>query len=224
MARATKLALQINNALATLLAERGLRASAVAGDFEVEDDCVRFVRADGAESVVYVQVSNSGSPGSYTSISVTLFDETPTGVEGWVVRTIDGVKSHDLKAPRADAGADDPFIMKLAELLVANPQLDPDTGPKQEGVITHPLAPEFFAALSGNEDVAAVRPFNDGDGGAEVDLVDGSWVRLSIGPGCVTAEMDEGSVETVRNERGASFSDAVRVAVRSARADSALFM
>lgn len=224
MARGSKLADQINSALAGILAERGLRAVFVAGDADLEDDSIQFVSENGAESVVGVQVSNEGSRGSYVSIGVAFFDETPTGVEGWVVRTVEGFENHDMKAPPAAAGADDPFMKKLAELLTEKREMDPDKGPKQDGVISHPLARDFFAALSGNEDVAAVRPFNEGDGGAEVDLVDGSWVRLSIGPGCVTAEMDEGTVETVRNERGASFSDAVRVAVRSACVDSALRM
>lgn len=213
MARGTKLAAQINTVLAGVLAERGLRAAFVAGDADVEDDSIQFVGAGGSESVVGVQVSNAGSPGSYASIGVTFFDETPTGVEGWVVRTVEGVENHDVKVPGASAGADDPFMKKLAELLIENPEIDPDKGPKQDGILTHPLAPDLFAALAGNDSIAAVRPFNEGDGGAEVDLVEGGAVRFEIGPGCVTLTSADGSPQIIRNERGGSFADAVREAI-----------
>lgn len=221
MPSASKLADQINLALADVLKTKGLRAVCVKGDAGMEDDSVQFVRADGSESVVGVQVSNEGSMGSYVSIGVMLHNESETGVDGWVVRQVEGVQTYDVKAPKANAGETDPFMAKLASLLDDHPEMDPDKGPKQDGVISHPLAPGLFAALSGNEAVAAVRPFNDGDGGAEVDLIDGTSMRLSIGPGRVTAAMDDGTVEIVRNERGASFSDAVREVVRSASSGSA---
>lgn len=216
MARGSKLANQINSALSGILADRGLRAVFVAGDADLEDDSIQFVSENGAESVVGVQVSNEGSRGSYASIGVTFFDEAPTGVEGWVVRTVEGVENHDVKAPPAGAGADDPFMKKLAEILADNREMDPDKGPKQEGVITHPLAPELFEALTGNEAIEAIRPFNEGDGGAEVDLAEGGTMRFDIGPGCVKVTAADGSSQTVRNENGASFVDAVRKVIPDA--------
>lgn len=179
-----KIIQQIEAAIGDVLKEKGLRAVYdQADDISTEDDIVYFVAADGARSLVYLQV-NSYSPSIATaSVNLLSLDSRDLPVDGWKIVKADG--STDFPS---DGTAEGLLSTLRATLIEHGSRFDLSYGGHGK-VMTHPRAGELFDAIgefvreSGTD--LKISPFIGGDGEEGFDLVSGDsrTARIELLPG-----------------------------------------